>query len=443
MVSMLGRILSKAGKRFPSLGMLIAMGSVGFPGLIKNALKLRLRWPLAFCRVFCSIDGSDDAMSNPANKADAVRRIIVFCLPGIGDTVMFTPALALLRRMFPPAHITALTMFRGTEHILATNPDLNEVRHFDFFNAPAWESLRYLWRLRREGYDLSIMSFPSNRLEYNIANRFVSRRWCAAHRYHRQSWRNLWFLNNIVVRETGRHHNAEENLRLLAAIAARLGLHLELPPWDAERVERIRRCPLQLTLLPEDKAAAETFFAQNHLGSDKLLIGMHTWSSTYKNMARKCWDKDNFVALIRRLGDAHPEARFLLVTGPADEEINQDILQRAGSRVLLVREANLRRAVAILSHCRIFLSNDSGVMHLAAAAGVPVVALFGPTDWWRLHPWTERQTVVSRELPCSPCFYYSSRALRCVENIDFACIREITVDEVSAAIHQLLETTHE
>ncbi|MBM3862169.1 MAG: glycosyltransferase family 9 protein [Verrucomicrobia bacterium] len=376
-------------------------------------------------------------MAEPT-KSESVRRVIVFCLPGIGDTVMFTPALALLRRMFPQAHITAITMFRGTEHILATNPDLNEVRHFDFFNASAWENLRYLWRLRCEGYDLSIMSFPSNRLEYNIANWFVGRRWRAAHRYHRQSWRNLWFLNNIVVRETGRHHNAEENLRLLAAIATKLGLHLELPPWDVERTERIRQCPLKLAIKPDDEAAAKTFLAEHNLGSDKLLIGIHTWSSTYKNMAHKCWDKDNFVALIRRLGDERPEARFLLVTGPADEEINQYILQQADSRVVLVREANLRRAVAILSHCRVFISNDSGVMHLAAAAAVPVVALFGPTDWWRLHPWTERHAVVSRELPCSPCFYYSSRALRCVENVDYACIRKITVDEVHTAVNQLL-----
>lgn len=377
-------------------------------------------------------------MSKETRPAASIRRIIVFCLPGIGDTVLFTPALARLRQMFPHAHITAVTMFRGTEHILATNPDLNEVRHFDFFNAKPWENLRYLWGLRREGYDLSIMSFPSNRIEYNLANWFVGRRWRAAHRYHRQSWRNLWFLNNIVVCETGRHHNVEENLRLLAAIAARLGVSLELPPWDADRSERIRQCPLKLTLLPEDEAAAQAFLAQHELGPDKLLIGLHTWSSTYKNMARKCWDKDNFVALLRRLGEARPEARFLLVTGPSDEEINRYILERADSRVLLVREANLRRAVAILQHCRVFISNDSGVMHLAAAAGVPVVALFGPTDWWRLHPWTARQTVVSRELPCSPCFYYSSRALRCAENIDYACIREITVEEVLSAVNRML-----
>jgi len=373
-----------------------------------------------------------------AASASVPSRIIVFCLPGIGDTVLFTPVLALLRRMFPRARIVAVTMFRGTEHILSTNPDLDEVRHFDFFNAKPWESIRYLWRLRQERFDLSIMSFPSNRLEYNCVNWFVGRRWRAAHRYHRQSWRNLWFLNNITVCETGRHHNVEENLRLLSAIATRLGVPVPPASWDEDRTACLRQYPLKLTLLPEDREYGERFLVENNLTTTRLLIGMHTWSSTYKNMARKCWDKDNFVALIRRLSEAHPQARFLLVTGPSDEEVNRYIAERSDHRVVLVREANLRRAVAILSHCGVFVSNDSGVMHLAAAARVPVVALFGPTDWWRLHPWSERHLVVSRKLPCSPCFYYSSRALRCVANLDYACMREITVEEVFQNVQRLL-----
>ena len=80
------------------------------------------------------------------------RRIIVFCLPGIGDAILFTPALALLRRAFPQTHITALTMFRGSADVLQANLHLDEVRSFDFFNAGVVSSLRYVWRLRREGY---------------------------------------------------------------------------------------------------------------------------------------------------------------------------------------------------------------------------------------------------------------------------------------------------
>src|SRR5262249_41184847 len=129
------------------------------------------------------------------------RRIVIFCLPGIGDAMLFTPALALLRRAFPDAHITVVTMFRGTADILETNPALEEVRCFDFFNANTWQGLRYVRGLRREHFDLSVMPFPANRLEYNVVNAFAGRRWRAGHRYQHQTWRNLWFLNNIAVQE--------------------------------------------------------------------------------------------------------------------------------------------------------------------------------------------------------------------------------------------------
>src|SRR5438128_2376503 len=140
------------------------------------------------------------------------KRVVVFCLPGIGDAILFTPALAMLRRGLPDAHITAITMFKGTADILETNSDLNEVRHFDFFTAGKRAGLRYVWGLRREGFDLSIMPFPSNRLEYNLVNRLVGRRWRAAHRYQHQSGQHLWFVNNINVPEAGTLHNVDENL---------------------------------------------------------------------------------------------------------------------------------------------------------------------------------------------------------------------------------------
>jgi heptosyltransferase-2 len=370
------------------------------------------------------------------------RRIIVFCLPGIGDAVLFTPALALLRRVFPQAHITVMTMFRGTSDILATNPDLTEVRHFDFFNAPKGESLRCLRRLRRERYDLSIMSFPSNRIEYNIVNRLVGRHWRAAHRYDHQSWLNLWFLNNIVEREDGRLHNVEENLRLVRAICRRLGVPVNEPEPPPDRATRLRQIQLKLVLPAEDLAYGDAFLADQRIGRDTMLFGFHTWSSTYKNMTKKCWDKDNFIALIRRLGQAHPRARFLIFSGPSDEAVNEYIMRHVNERVVLVREPNLRHALAVLKHCRLFISNDSAVMHLAAAVGVPVVALFGPTNWNRLHPWNGQHVVVRNDLPCMPCFFYSSAPLRCMANIDYACMREISVDKVFTAVQNLLAQAH-
>jgi heptosyltransferase-2 len=364
------------------------------------------------------------------------RRILVFCLPGIGDAILFTPALSLLRQLFPQAHIAVMTMFHGTADILATNPDLDEVHHFDFFNAPKLESIRRLWQLRRDGYDLSIMAFPSNRLEYNWVNWFVGRRWAAAHRYTHQSWRNCWFVNNITVREDGHLHNVEENLRLIRAIADRVGV--TVPDLPAERPALMQQSPLKLLLSDEARQYADSFFAKHGLDANSLLFGFHTWSSTFKNMTCKCWDKDNFVALIRRLSATHPDAHFLVFSGPADTASSEYIAKHGGDRVLLVQERNLGHAVALQARCRVFITNDSGIMHLAAAVGVPVVALFGPTDWRRLHPWTPQHVVVRQNLPCMPCFYYSSRPLRCVAGVNYACMREISVETVYAAVENTL-----
>jgi lipopolysaccharide heptosyltransferase II len=335
-----------------------------------------------------------------------------------------------------------MAMFRGTADILASNPDLDEVRHFDFFNAPKAASIRCLWQLRRERYDLSIMGFPSNRFEYNCVNWFVGRRWRAAHRYDHQSWRNLWFLNNIVVRENGKLHNVEENLHLVRTIAAHVGARVAEEELPTDRTVHIRQFPMKLPLRAEDRAYAQSFLDTRSIGAETVLFGFHTWSSTYKNMTKKCWDKDNFVQLISQIGKQYPEARFLIFSGPADHETNKYIMEHMDGRVVLVRESNLCHAVALLERCRAFVSNDSGVMHLAAAVGVPVVGLFGPTDWRRLHPWTPQHAIVRTDLPCMPCFYYSSRPLRCVANINYACMREISVDEVFNAVQTLLSQTN-
>ncbi len=360
------------------------------------------------------------------------KRIIIFCLPGIGDAILFTPALAVLRRGFPNAQITAVTMFQGTADILATNPDLNEVRYFDFYHATKWQGLKYVLGLRREGFDLSLMPFPSNRLEYNLVNRLVGRRVCAAHRYQHQSWQNLWFVNDITVKELGTLHNVEENLRLVRAICK----YYRVSVAESEP-------KLKLELTADDERYADAYLQDHGFAPGTQWIGFHTYSSTFKNMTKKCWDKDNFVALIRRLGESDPQLRFLVFSGPADEANNQYIMQHVDDRVHLVREANLRRALAILKRCRLFICNDAALMHLAAAMKVPIVALFGPTNWRRLHPWSDNHVIIHRNLPCMPCFYYSSRPLRCVAGIDFACMREIPVDEVFVTVQNLLRKSNE
>lgn len=355
------------------------------------------------------------------------HRIAVFVLSGIGDAVLFTPALARLRRAFPDAHITAVTMFTGAADVLGTNTDVDEVRCLAFLDAGPGQAMRWTRELRREGFDLAILGFPANRPGYNLVNAAVGRRWRAGHRYRRQRWRNLTGLNNVVVRETGDRHNVAENLALVDAVCRRFGI--PAPATDTR---------LRVRLTADDRARADALLAEHRVGGDEVLVGVHAYSTRFKNMHRKCWDAAGFAAFGGRVHEVHPRARIVLFSGPSDAAVQDEIVRGAPATTIVVAEPNLRTALGVLRHCRLFVSNDSGLMHLASAIGVPVVALFGPTDWRRLHPWQVPHVVVRDDLPCMPCFEYSSRPLRCTARTDYACMRGIGVDDVLAAARDLL-----
>lgn len=357
------------------------------------------------------------------------RRILVLCLSGIGDAARFLPALALLRRSFPEARITVVTMFRGAFELLEYNSHLDDLRCIDFFNSSPAKRIFEALRLRCERFDLSILSFPSNRLEYNIAQWIVGCRWRAAHRYMRQSIQNLWFLNNIVLPEEPHLHNVEENLRLVQEIARRFGVRLE---------DSASACGPALSSLPGGDGCRPTASQPPAVpGTGRLKIAIHPYSSTFKNMHRKCWPAVKFAELVNVLADQYPGARFLLLSGPDDQEVSRRILALVHSPVLLV-EDSLHGVIALLRECDLFIGNDAGITHVAAAAGIPVIAVFGPTDWNKLHPWCEHHIVVKRDLWCMPCFYYSSRPLRCGARMDYACVRELPVADIARAVSAML-----
>jgi heptosyltransferase II len=102
-------------------------------------------------------------------------KILIIALSGIGDALMFTPALTLLRRHFPDAQIDALVMYRGAYEIYFFNPNLNKVIHFNFLEEGTFKSLKFLLQIRKK-YDASINVYPSNRKEYNLIIFLLGRR---------------------------------------------------------------------------------------------------------------------------------------------------------------------------------------------------------------------------------------------------------------------------
>ena len=352
-------------------------------------------------------------------KNPPVKKILVISLPGIGDTINCTPVFQPLRRAFPGARVTALVMYKPCGEVLETNPHIDQVILWEFLKENPLSSLKFLLKLRRRRFDLSVMCYPANRIEYNLVSFIIGAKLRLGHQYVHQNMKNLFFLNNRTTLERSDLHNVEENLRLLGLA----GVHI-LKDDKA----------LVLALKETDRTYASRFLKT--LSDDQVLLGMHAWSTTLKNMHRKCWPAENFAALADRLIKNH-NCRILLFQGPHDVDTNRRIQEACQSFLSIVEGTTVRQSAAIMERCDVFITNDAGPMHIAAAVGTPIVAIFGPTDHVWLHPWSKQYALVTAGLECSPCFYYSPRPLIC-KGGDYACLTDLSVDGVYSAVEEML-----
>jgi ADP-heptose:LPS heptosyltransferase len=134
------------------------------------------------------------------------EKILIIALPGIGDALMSTPMLTLLRKAKPDAEIHVLTMFHATRELFLSNPNLDTIHFFDFINGSNIEGLLYLFYLRSFGFDISINIYPQNRREYNIFALIIGASKRIGLHYGHSNWQNLSWLLTDTIHENDRYH---------------------------------------------------------------------------------------------------------------------------------------------------------------------------------------------------------------------------------------------
>jgi heptosyltransferase-2 len=94
-----------------------------------------------------------------------------------------------------------------------------------------------------------------------------------------------------------------------------------------------------------------------------------------------------------------------------------------------------------MERCKLFISNDTSLMHIAAGLNIPTVAIFGYTNYKELYPWKNKHVIVRKELECSPCFFNSPRPVQCIYSgeEEFKCKKTIEVEEVVEAAEKLIK----
>jgi heptosyltransferase-2 len=344
-------------------------------------------------------------------KADfsRVNRILVRGVNWVGDSVLSYPAVQQLKTLFPKSHLAILIPSYRVD-LWKTFPYVDEIIPFKKTGGigSIWEDLNLSQSLKERNFDLAVILPRSFRSALHI---YLAR--IPIRVGYKDEGRSLFLTHGIRrTKEILHVHRVYYYQKLIEPLGK-----IENPP------------PPQIFLREEDRRWADQALKDLGMIEGKPLIGMNP-GATYG--LAKCWYPDRFGELGRRLAEKW-QARILLFGKEEERPIVHEILQHLGTKGIdLTGKTGLLQLAALLERCTLLVTNDTGTMHVAAAVGTPVVALFGSTDPITTGPWGEGLVVVKKEVPCRPCW----------ERIcptDHRCMELITVDEVEEVVDKKLK----
>ncbi len=350
-------------------------------------------------------------------------KILINALSGIGDALMFSPALKVVKNKFPDAKIDMLAMFKSVQQMYKYNPYLNEIYFINFLHQSKIKSIKEIYSIRKKQYDIIINTYPANRFEYNILSFMLGGKKRIATKYLKTSFTRFNFLNTALSDEQPDTHNVLQNINTLRLLCD---------------VKDSEIGPMEIFLTEEVKKSASLWVEEVN-PSNRIVVGIHAGSSVLKNHIHKRWDKKKYIELCKRL--INEKNAFILLFGN-EVELNEEIKESAGENIILASTNDYMDSMGRLSLCKLFISNDTAFLHSSAAFGIPVVGIFGYTNYKELYPWGTKYKIIRKELDCSPCFYNSPKPASCIFDgeEEFKCIKTITVDEVLSGCGELLNT---
>lgn len=352
-----------------------------------------------------------------------MTNILLIRLSSLGDIVLTSPAIRAVRQHFPQARISMLVAKQSTD-LLTENPHLDEVIPFDrkAGNKDTGEMRRIICLLRERRFDLAIdfqRKFRTSLLAY------LSGAKCRVG-YHQP--------NGVLctVRVPDLNTKAIRAGRISSAHAIDRYFDL-LHPIGIEATDRT----LELFITEADRAFAHQMIASKGIEADQLQVGLFPGAG----WKLREWMPDRFAAIGDRVAKQF-DAQVLLFGGPHEGELVQQVGDLMTTEAISLADTlRIRQLAALIEGCNLFVTNDTGPMHVAAAMHTPTVALFGPGDHIRFQPLDPIHTTIRHHVPCNPCKQFTNK---CKNNI---CMKRITVDEVWETVYQNLSnirnaTTH-
>jgi heptosyltransferase-2 len=334
-------------------------------------------------------------------------KILVRAPNWVGDAVMAIPALEAVRRTHADDEICILAR-PVVADLFSGQPFADRILEYDFRGRhQGWlGSEKLVAELRKEKFDIALL----------LQNAFEA----------------AWLAWRAGIHE--RIGYARDGRGPLLTKAIPLPREGEIPKHESHYyLELLRRAgwiegsqsisPIHLAVSGAARTAAESALRTAGARENAWRCAIAPGASYG---AAKCWPAERFAQIADRLiSECGADVIFFGTAG--EKEIAARICSHMKSRAIsLVAETSMRDLAALCASCSIFIGNDSGAMHVAAAAGLPVIGIFGSTDPDGTAPVTEQFTLIREAVSCSPCFLR-----RCP--VDHRCMTRISVDSVFAA----------
>lgn len=324
-----------------------------------------------------------------------INRILIIKISAIGDIIRSLPSLSSVARIFPKAQIDFMISDKYV-NLIEPCPYINEIIRFDKerYTSSAIEFVKFSYGLRKRKYDL-ILNLQNTR-RYDI-------------------------------------------MGLLAGAKERTDvITLERPTKGVEGVFKVletvgitpKRQYYEFWYSEEDHEFAKKFMADHGIKHKSRIVGIcpgGAWLS-------KQWPIQYYTELVNRISD-NTGAQVIVFGGQGEESRAVEIQENSTATVhIATGKTTLRQAARIISECSIFVSNDSGLMHLAAHVNTPTLGIFGSTNPAYHGPCGEGNLSVFRGVECSPCYLAECK-------LDFEryyCLSSLSVDDVHRQVKLIM-----
>lgn len=329
------------------------------------------------------------------------RRFLVVSTTGIGDTLMGTPGLRALRESFPESQIHLLVNSQRKD-LVAGNPHVDRI--LEYRNNPLFRVLLFFKAL--PFYYDTVLVFHANEDIWNIL-RLIRYGVCYNRQYYRREKRRVFSLDSLP------EHSVRKRMALVEKVGGKHSTDYRY----------------EYSIPPRDVNWASQQLAREGISPQDRIVGMQLGAAD----SFKRWTVESFAEVARYLKAKHRVKIYLNASAGEINLVNRFLSLFGRDGVFQKSRKSLSQSAALIQRCSLFITADTGPMHMAVGLGVPLVGLFCPTEVEVTGPLHHPPAmIIKKTVPCNPCFVRD-----CQDNF---CMRQISVKEVCEAADRMLET---